>query len=96
MPIKSFRGQLATSGIETINLHTNNGMIGYRIVKLELMPTSPGKTTYENVFKIFTIPQTTVTGTHETNYYIELETVALSDSQSTQLTLKNLRTIASR
>ena len=62
MPIKSFRGQLATSGIETINLHTNNGMIGYRIVKLELMPTSPGKTTYENVFKIFTIPQTTVTG----------------------------------
>ena len=37
-----------------------------------------------------------VTGTHETNYYIELETVALSDSQSTQLTLKNLRTIASR
>ena len=63
MPIKSFRGQLATSGIETINLHTNNGMIGYRIVKLELMPTSPGKTIYENVFKIFTIPQTTVTGT---------------------------------
>jgi len=30
------------------------------------------------------------------NYYIELETVTLSDVQSTQLTLKNLRTIASR
>lgn len=30
------------------------------------------------------------------NYYIELETVALSDSQTTQLTLKNLRNIASR
>jgi len=30
------------------------------------------------------------------NYYIELETMALSDIQSTQLTLKNLRTIASR
>lgn len=30
------------------------------------------------------------------NYYIELETVALTDIQSTQLTLKNLRTIASR
>jgi len=30
------------------------------------------------------------------NYYIELETVALTDTQSTQLTLKNLRTIASR
>ena len=63
MPIKSFRGQLATSGIDTINLHTNNGMIGYRIVKLELMAVSPGKTTYENVLKIFTVPQTAVTGT---------------------------------
>ena len=30
------------------------------------------------------------------NYYLELETVALTDVQSTQLTLKNLRTIASR
>jgi hypothetical protein len=35
-------------------------------------------------------------GTQPCNYYIELETVALSDIQSTQLTLKNLRTIASR
>jgi len=30
------------------------------------------------------------------NYYFELETVALTDVQSTQLTLKNLRIIASR
>tara|TARA_Y100000593_G_C4059456_1_gene213669 strand:+ start:38 stop:493 length:456 start_codon:yes stop_codon:yes gene_type:complete len=30
------------------------------------------------------------------NYYIELETVKLTDVQSTQLTLKNLRNIASR
>ena len=30
------------------------------------------------------------------NYYIELETVELSDTQATQLTLKALRTIASR
>ena len=37
-----------------------------------------------------------VTGTVPTNYYIELETVELSDTESTQLTLKNLRTIASR
>jgi hypothetical protein len=35
-------------------------------------------------------------GSNACNYYIELETVALSDSQATQLTLKNLRTIASR
>jgi hypothetical protein len=33
-------------------------------------------------------------GSSRTNFYLELETMALSDSQSTQLTLKNLRTIA--
>ena len=34
--------------------------------------------------------------TNQMSYYIELETVALTDTQSTQLTLKNLRSIASR
>jgi hypothetical protein len=32
--------------------------------------------------------------TNPGNYYIEMETVALSDVQSTQLTLKNLRTVS--
>jgi hypothetical protein len=35
-------------------------------------------------------------GSSKTNFYLELETMSLSDIQSTQLTLKNLRTIASR
>jgi hypothetical protein len=35
-------------------------------------------------------------GTASSNYYLELETITLSDVQSTQLTLENLRTIASR
>jgi PKD repeat protein len=35
-------------------------------------------------------------GTVECNYYLELETDALSDVEATQLTLKNLRTVASR
>ena len=34
-------------------------------------------------------------GTVPCNYYIELETMALSDLESTMLTLKNIRTIAS-
>ena len=34
-------------------------------------------------------------GTVPCNYYIELETMALSDLESTMLTLQNLRTIAS-
>ena len=61
--IKSFRGQLATSETETIRLSTNNGMTGYKINKLQLMPTNPGTTAYENLFKIFTVPQSSVTGT---------------------------------
>lgn len=35
-------------------------------------------------------------GTTPCNFYIELETMSLSDLQTTQLTLKNLRRIASR
>ena len=35
-------------------------------------------------------------GSKAMNYYIELETVELSDAQATQVTLKALRTIASR
>jgi hypothetical protein len=35
-------------------------------------------------------------GTGKCNFYLELETMALSDTQTTQLTLKNLRAIASR
>ena len=35
-------------------------------------------------------------GSLPTNYYLELETVALTDVEATQLTLKSLRQIASR
>lgn len=35
-------------------------------------------------------------GTVAVNYYIELETMALNDTQATQLTLKALRNVASR
>jgi hypothetical protein len=35
-------------------------------------------------------------GGRPTNYYIELESMTLSDVQSTQLTLKSLRNVASR
>jgi len=35
-------------------------------------------------------------GTKKCNYYFELETMSLTDIQSTQLTLKSLRNVASR
>ena len=61
--IKSFRGQIADGGIETIPLATNNGSMGYRIVKFQLMSSSPGASSQEIVSKVFTIPQSTVTTT---------------------------------
>ena len=45
---------------------------------------------------IFVTAIDNVGGSGFCNYYIELETMELSDLQSTQLTLKNLRNIASR
>jgi len=64
MPIKSFRGQILDNGIETIALHTNNGSTGYKIVKLQIFPATPGVGDVENVLQIFSIPQTgTTSGT---------------------------------
>jgi len=60
MPIKSFRGKMSNNTIETISLHTNDGSIGYRIVKFQLMGINEN-TAYENTMKIYKIPQTTAT-----------------------------------
>ena len=60
MPIKSFRGKMSNNTIDTISLHTNDGSIGYRIVKFQLMGINEN-TAYENTMKIYKIPQTTAT-----------------------------------
>jgi len=61
--IKSFRGLMAEDTQQRINLHTNDGKTGYRIVKFELMPGSPGLVDYEAVVKIFKVEQTSNLGT---------------------------------
>jgi len=61
MTIKTFRGLIADGGIDTIVLHTNDGSMGYRIVKFELMPEKPGDDQYESIVKIYKTPQTTAT-----------------------------------
>ncbi len=63
MPIKTFRGLIADDGQDTITLHTNNGMTGYRIVKFELFPSNPGSDAQESLVKIFTVTQSTITST---------------------------------
>ena len=58
MPIKRFRGLIADGAVQNISLHTNDGSVGYKIVKFELMGNKPGDTSYESVVKIYKIPQT--------------------------------------
>ena len=62
MPIKSYRGLIAHGAQDTIVLHTNDGSVGYRIVKFELMPKQPGVDNMEFIVKIYKVPQTTVDG----------------------------------
>ncbi len=57
MPIKSFRGQIVDLGQETIHLQTNNGEIGYRIKKLEIMSIQPGVLDEAHIVQIFTVSQ---------------------------------------
>ena len=63
MPIKSFRGLIEDDTQQAISLHTSNGSTGYKIVKFDLMPPSPGVTGQESVVKIYKIQQTAVDGT---------------------------------
>ena len=58
--IKTFRGQIAASGQDTIVVHTNTGATGYRIVKFILMPKEPMKADSEHIVKIYKVAQTTV------------------------------------
>jgi len=67
MPIKSFRGKLADSGIDTISLHTNNGSVGYRVKNLQGLPGVPGNDNFESVIKIYSVPQSTATNTMDFN-----------------------------
>jgi len=61
--IKTFRGLIADGAQDTIVLHTNDGSMGYRIVKLQLFGRTPGAAGYESIVKIYKVSQTTVDGT---------------------------------
>tara|TARA_Y100000401_G_C8215621_1_gene170684 strand:- start:42 stop:491 length:450 start_codon:yes stop_codon:yes gene_type:complete len=60
MVVKSFRGQIADRGQETISLHTNDGSTGYRILKFEVFPAGATSAfSYESFVSIFKIEQST-------------------------------------
>ena len=60
--IKTFRGVLADEGQDRIRLQTIKGKVGYRIVKFELFPGSPGVTGQQSVVKVYTDLQSTIDG----------------------------------
>jgi len=56
--IKTFRGLIADGGQDTIVLHTNNGSVGYRVVKFQVVTYEPMNVTSKSVVKIYSIEQT--------------------------------------
>lgn len=57
MPIKSFRGLIGDDTVEEINLHTNDGKTGYKIVKFEILSKSIN-VNLESTVKIYSVSQT--------------------------------------
>jgi len=60
--IKTFRGLIVDGGQETIPLHTNDGSTGYQVKKFQLFPVEGGVQKGEQLVKIYSVLQTTVTG----------------------------------
>jgi len=58
--IKTFRGLIADEGQDTIVLHTNDGSIGYRVVKFEIMTGEPhtAGTDTEHIVMIWKVART--------------------------------------
>jgi acetyltransferase-like isoleucine patch superfamily enzyme len=60
MPIKTFRGKIANGLEDTIVLHTNDGSIGYKIHKLEVVTTNPVGSSPEAVVKVYKVSQSSI------------------------------------
>jgi len=58
--IKSFRGLIVDAGQDTIPLTSKDGSTGYRIVKFDILPATPGDANAEHCVKIYKIAQTTI------------------------------------
>jgi len=53
--IKTFRGLIGDDAQDTINLHTNDGKTGYRIVKLSVIGIDPRTVNAEQMLKIYKV-----------------------------------------
>jgi len=50
---KTFKGRLASGDVQRIRLSTNDGLTGYKIIKLQTIDTAPGQNSCELVFQVF-------------------------------------------
>jgi nitrogen regulatory protein PII-like uncharacterized protein len=57
--IISYRGLLANGGQDTINLHTNDGKTGYKIIKFQCMGPDSSED-IESAIKIYKVKQSTI------------------------------------
>ena len=79
--IISYRGLLANGGQDTINLHTNDGKTGYKVIKFQVIPENPfAAADKELVMKIYKIEQTTIDGVVNFSENILLAVAIYSDS----------------
>jgi len=60
MGIKTFRGSIDANQIIEINLKTNDGKTGYKIVQLDVFPVNPDGA-HESVIQVFTTKPATAT-----------------------------------
>ena len=61
--IKTFRGSMLHNTQDTIVLHTNDGSVGYRIVRFELIGAEPGEQSQESTVKIYKVSPAAVDNT---------------------------------
>ena len=60
--IISFRGLLADGAQERIPLQTNKGLVGYRIVKFQIIPQNAGSADVEGIMKIYKVQTAVAAG----------------------------------
>ena len=80
--IKTFRGLIADGGEDTIVLHTNDGSMGYRINKFELIAYDPNVEA-ESMVQVFSVKQATAPTTIDFSNQ-ELLAAALYDLSASQ------------
>ena len=71
MTIKTFRGLIADEAQDTVVLHTNDGSMGYKIVKMQIMTNIPhvAGTDTEHIVMVWKVPRSSaeLTSTVTTN-----------------------------